>query len=1293
MILRRKFLNIAISAALSTISHTTLAASNTFGEAIGTDSVAIGQSSVSTAINGIANGKSAIATGDNFTPEAFKQLQAQELAKLAEKEKLTNQLTELNAQLAKAQEDKKRFQDELAAIDRQISKNATDAQKRQELQAQKDKLIADTGVNGSAVNEFVNYYTVLSSLDWTKFAPTDTGLSAMREQLKAKTESFAPTIASQISDDKYNEYIHGYVNAETRLVSNVSAFNDKIRSPLDTASRKANIVSVKDYYLDKSTLNDYTNNYYLTRLGIESFVDNVLTNDYLSFFDKGIRELSDMTINEISYVKNNIKNKDYSKYFNAIDTTIKSGSGKFQEYIIQTRGVNSWYGNSLFDVRLPLLDGTQVSVQKMVFDLNTVENPLTNERSQDYSSYKKLAEKYINLYENIDTNYSQDNLVVNSALKAKESLTPYYNEWKKIYDLVSLYEEIQTATGSDLQTKQASFLELLNEYRGAEHTQYLNDLTTYTRDSTNAYLNSASGLGLGDNFKNFLTTSRESFLNYLKEMESGFIGYNRTDEYISQIEKIAGKIAEIDSQMPPVPSDNPTRTEAENGLNEADKAISGTEDKIRNVIELIEAIKPSLTERGENSIAVGAESFASGHAAIAIGHNTVVTGDSSTAIGRDNLVTGHNTHVFGDNNAVTANGSVVSGSNNLVSANQSLVYGNNTIVTENATNTVVLGNNITADVANSVALGNQTTLSEPVGTPSMTIQNKVHEFAGKTPVGTVSVGAEGAERTITNVAAGRVSASSTDAINGSQLYAVAQVLNDLSVIDLDDISKSVNQVIEAGNSIRINNTGDKVVVNGATIQGGINTTVDYDTASNTYTVNANIDVEQPNVVAGNNTSVEFDATSNTYTVSANVDMPKVTAGSNAKVDYNQGTNTYTVSADLGSIDLSNLKVNPNVEAGNYVRTMLDTINNVVKVSGAEVKAGNNTQVTYDNQTNSFTVSSAGIKQGEKGNVNVTYNSEDNTYLVDAADVKAGNYTTTSFDKEANAYIVNGAEVKGGKNAKVTYNAANNTFTVDASTIKAGERVEVGYDEGTNTYTVSAKKTTMAGKDGILVTEPTDGSTDYVVGLDEPTTAKINQGQTAYETMITKGFTFNGDKGSTGNKLLGSTIQVNGDRNITTTANSEGIRITLNRDIDIDSADIGGVKINERGIQHLPSGLTGQRYENPADNHGANIGDVKAIANNVVNQHIGAVNNKIDKVDKKYGRAVASNAAMSNLPQVIASGRSMIAAAVGGYRNNQALAVGYSRASDNGKLVLKTSVSTNVSGKKDITYGASVGYSW
>ena len=172
--------------------------------------------------------------------------------------------------------------------------------------------------------------------------------------------------------------------------------------------------------------------------------------------------------------------------------------------------------------------------------------------------------------------------------------------------------------------------------------------------------------------------------------------------------------------------------------------------------------------KATNSVLIGSGSSVKGNFTLGIGHYTNINANKGLAIGSFNTLTSNATEsgVFGQGqygkNAIDASGSYSIGNYNHISGN----------------NTFVMGNNVTTSLENAVILGNDSTDGDVVGTSSYTFNNgKTVNYAGTTPISTVSVGAKDKERTITNVAAGRVSSTSTDAINGSQLYGAHQMID------------------------------------------------------------------------------------------------------------------------------------------------------------------------------------------------------------------------------------------------------------------------------------------------------------------------------------------------------------------------------------------------------------------------------------------------------------------------------------------------------------------------------------
>ena len=241
------------------------------------------------------------------------------------------------------------------------------------------------------------------------------------------------------------------------------------------------------------------------------------------------------------------------------------------------------------------------------------------------------------------------------------------------------------------------------------------------------------------------------------------------------------------------------------GVNSLSKGVAST------------AVGAMARSWGGNSLAIGSQAGAYGEKSTALGDantvgfdmtNATLSGASAGALGKGNKVYGNNAYAigsdntigtatvteiteangdkikkvtagtvkgntagaFGYKNTITTDNSYAVGNNSTISGDNGMVLGNSASVT--GANGLALGNNTKVANDNAVAIGNGSETAAAVATPSATINGVSHNFAGTNPASTVSVGKAGMERTVTNVAAGRISATSTDAINGSQLFAV-----------------------------------------------------------------------------------------------------------------------------------------------------------------------------------------------------------------------------------------------------------------------------------------------------------------------------------------------------------------------------------------------------------------------------------------------------------------------------------------------------------------------------------------
>lgn len=366
---------------------------------------------------------------------------------------------------------------------------------------------------------------------------------------------------------------------------------------------------------------------------------------------------------------------------------------------------------------------------------------------------------------------------------------------------------------------------------------------------------------------------------------------------------------------------------------------------------------PKIVASGTSSIAVGYGATAKGNLGISIGENAYSEGSSSAAIGSWSIASGdHATAVGGyaraDRAVAVGSGnadgveSVSMGYYSRVSAEGSVGIGRRVTIDDNATNSVVIGSassgvindkkNVVAigadtysAVENSVALGNYARADEVVSTSSANIAGKTYNFAGSTADGTVSIGGKiisgyetdrygmpifddngnmipivdkTAYRTITNVAAGRISDTSTDAINGSQLHAAVKAIekNHQAAADAMVEAKKHTSVV----------AGDNVAVT-----TGTNTANGKE-----YTISVNKNLTNMN-------SVNFGANTDSKHSIANKDGMHVFNGEvNTNYDSNgikiENTNTletaqYTMNGMQASDDNATIRfTTTNIDAGN-----------------------------------------------------------------------------------------------------------------------------------------------------------------------------------------------------------------------------------------------------------------------------------------------------------------------------------------------------------------------------------------
>ena len=647
---------------------------------------------------------------------------------------------------------------------------------------------------------------------------------------------------------------------------------------------------------------------------------------------------------------------------------------------------------------------------------------------------------------------------------------------------------------------------------------------------------------------------------------------------------------------------------------------------------------------GKNSLAIGSQAGAYGDKSTSLGDTNMVgfdmtdgttSGAASSAIGTDNKVYGNNSYVigggntigsatitetteangdkikkvtagtvkgstagaFGYKNTVTTDNAYVVGNNSTASADGAMVLGSSASVT--GKNGVALGNNTKVAHENAVAIGNGSETAAAVATPSATINGVTHNFAGVNPASTVSVGKAGAERTITNVAAGRISATSTDAINGSQLYAVTSEV-DKGVAyagDVKDAAAAANKFTrklgEQTNIIGgVTDTSKLTDGNIGVVSNGTDTLniklakdlkVDSVTAGNTVinnnglTVGGNTYVTNNGINANNAPITNVASGGTTDSNAANIgDVKKAAAGAKATVTGDkQATVTNTTAAD-GHVDyvVSATKTTLAAEAGGKVSVTGGTedANGVIaytvgldaatktainNIGGGTIAAGDNKTVTGDTvntylNNNYYDKPTMDTKLGDKANTNLDNITNAgktviNDIAADAVKVVNGKNTTVTPGTEAGAngtvktYAVN----VSGDLTGIT--SISNQKTAPGCTT-TGAKITLG--DTTNTMNVGGAQINnvadgTAGTDAVNVNQLNDVKT--LAG--KHTTIKAKDAN----VTVTEGT--NGDGGKEFTVGLGNVVTVGQTHPVTVNGDAGTVNGLTNTTWDIDNPTV------------------------------------------------------------------------------------------------------------------------------------------
>ncbi|EPC4432001.1 TPA: YadA-like family protein, partial [Escherichia coli] len=531
--------------------------------------------------------------------------------------------------------------------------------------------------------------------------------------------------------------------------------------------------------------------------------------------------------------------------------------------------------------------------------------------------------------------------------------------------------------------------------------------------------------------------------------------------------------------------------------------------------------------QGDGSIALGSRTFAKGELSVSLGSVSSAEGMASNAIGATAEANGDMATAVGFNALANASNALAVGSQSSASGVDSLAIGGQS--TTGKKSTVALGQGATASAAEgNVSIGADSVdkAATPVSGATIKLKNggtiEYKGFAGNNAASVVSVGDTDKERQIVNVGAGAVSASSTDAINGSQLYAIAKTLKD----DLDAINPTWKLKDSTGKEKEVGSknggtTGNEVTVIG---KGDIDVTVDGNGLSIDGTKLAeNIKKDAIKIKTGDGQTLTKKLGEE---VEFNDAGPIKTKINNGKLEITAETASFTPDGNGGNgkITVSNGDDDKLVTA----KKIADAINQ----SGWKIKADseNGGKVEGDNKEELINPGdTVTLKAGK--NLSVKQSGGDFTFSV---------IDTPSFS----SVQLNGK----GNNGSVTLSSEGNKLTLSG-----------GNGAGQNGVVISGVASGLEGKELSTLTN-TDKEMKNAASVADLKTA-IDGVSTS---MQGAGFALKDSDDKEVKQSLGQAIKVSGDSNITTTAitnGDKGLKISLNNDLTVGDKAPGSIKVN------------------------------------------------------------------------------------------------------------------------------------
>ena len=756
--------------------------------ATGNNSQSVGNNNITTSVNGSSYGTDNIATGNNMDKASFDAIKANLDNLLQDKDNASNDLTNINNRLNINQKTQSDLNNSINALNNLNASARTKLNQLKQLEDDKtqkgseltglQQALSDAQNNArSGTNDrtiWTDFAAQINKLEWNKLTQPN-GVNLLATDLKNRVEADLPEL-TKYNVSEYESVINGYINRQGLFDVNKNQINNTIKQDLNNFNNvfynanytnfdkarglsKGGIVfddtmakAVNNYLTQSNQIENETNLDLLSKtvnavmpISYNYMNRNVLINDKfqntltLSYMAKDPNTILHHNQQRYSQSNRNIS----INFLDLYSPTIKEDSIANKDFAVNNMFSLGNYGNRV--------NFQQFIQGKFVNDMQNGAQVDSNYIKQDdISSLKQWHNIFVNqFYNQIDWNADQSKWMIDKD-NYRTQIAPVKAFADKIKEYTDAYDAM-VADPTD-RVKQVKVIDLYNEIRRI-------------KDNPENYY---------DNIKPILTEDTKNLFNAkAQEVVRDLQSYaDRMKLYDPKTKVISGAVAEAQKYKTAI--DN-----AQKAIDDKNKEIANLEDAIKKISvtddeKNADALRQQKEQELQDKIAerTALEKNRDDKQKELDQLNNQIANSSLSNIGKENMAIGYKSFVSGERG-------IVIGQENTVLANNSVAIGQKNTLDTNATNTFVLGSNVNANVPNSVVLGNNSSVSNAIGTEKVTIRNIEYNFAGTQPIGTVSVGANNKERTITNVAAGRIDDTSTDAINGSQLHSVIKAVNDL----------------------------------------------------------------------------------------------------------------------------------------------------------------------------------------------------------------------------------------------------------------------------------------------------------------------------------------------------------------------------------------------------------------------------------------------------------------------------------------------------------------------------------